>query len=191
LSDDFAGVVRVDYEATTGLTVGGSIYSGDSGQDLDVSVNTTIWEGHVDYRNKGLRLQGLYTGASVDDAAELNRAIAANQSDDGNAPADSEIDSVGEDLVGWYVQAGYDVLSLIGHDGEAALTPFVRFSEYNTQDSIPAGFRQSGKYDVEVITFGVNYQPIDEIVFKADYQVYDDAADSTDNQFNLAVGYVF
>ena len=191
ISDDFAGVVRLDYEATTGLTVGGSIYSGDSGQDVGVSADTTIWEGHVDYRSGGWSVQGLYTQASVDNAAELSRAIAAGKADDGVAPADSEIDAVGEDLVGWYVQAGFDVLSLTDGFGEASLTPFVQFSEYNTQDSVAAGFTADAKYDVEVITLGLQYQPIDEIVFKADYQLYDNGADSADNQFNLGLGYVF
>ena len=191
LADDLAGVLRVDYEPSTGLTLGASYYNGDSGQDLDASANTTIWEGHIDYRSKGAIVQALYTQANVDGVAELNREIAANKADGGMPPADNEIDSIGEDLVGWYLTLGYDVLPALGVNGEASLTPFVRYSEYNTQDSTPAGFKSSGKYDVEVITVGVQYQPIDEIVFKADYQMYDDAGGSGDNQLNLGVGYVF
>lgn len=184
LADDFSAVVRADWEASPGLTVGGSIYYGDSGQDLDVDVSTEIYEVHFDYRHKGLTLRGLYTRASLDDVAELNRILA----DEGTADAD--IDSIGEEMWGWYVELGYDVLNLRDTE-EQSLTPFVRYEQYDTQDEVPTGFSASGKYDVDVVTVGLNYKPLDEIVFKADYQFYDNEADSGVDQWNLAMGYVF
>ncbi len=190
-ADDFAGVLRLDYQPTTALTAGASYYNGNSGQELDVSANTTILEAHVDYRSRGVEFQALYTQAELDDAAGLSR-IVAGKNDDGSAKADSEINAIGDTLSGWYVQLGYDLLALKGEGkDERSLTPFVRFSRYNTQDSIPDGFKRSGAVDVEVTTIGVNFKPIDEIVFKADMQIYDNAAGSGVDQFNLAVGYVF
>ncbi|MDA0989134.1 MAG: hypothetical protein O3A51_00090 [Verrucomicrobia bacterium] len=189
LSDDFAGVVRVDWSPTEGVVVGGSYYAGDSGQDVGVALSTDIAEAHVDVRRHGFSFRALATVANVDDVASLNRKLATP--DDGTAtPADGEIDSVGEKMVGWYAELGFDVLAATADD-ERSLTPFVRYESYDTQDEIAAGFKRTGKTDVEVITVGVAAKPIDEIVFKADYQLYDNKANSATDQFNLAMGYVF
>ncbi len=67
----------------------------------------------------------------------------------------------------------------------------MRVEQYNTQDSTPTGFKASDAYDVSVITTGLNIKPIDQIVFKLDYQMYDDDANANADQFNLAAGYVF
>ena len=189
LANDLAGVARVDWHATTAFMIGASAYYGDSGQDLSVEVTTEIYEAHAEFRSRGLHLRALGTIAQLDDVAELNRIV--SMPDDGSpTPPDSEIDSIGEEMVGWYVEAGYDVLTSFD-TGEGSLTPFVRFEQSNTQDKIPSGFMESGKHDVDVVTVGLNFKPLDEIVFKADYQFYDDPADSIDDQLNLAMGYVF
>jgi hypothetical protein len=184
VADDFAGVLRTDWEAMPGMRLGGSIYYGNSGQNIDVSVMTEIYEAHLDWRHRGWTVRALYAAASLDDVAELNRIIA------GPDVADDEIDSVGTEMRGWYVEAGYDVLNA-RDSGEHALTPFVRYEQFDTQDEVPAGFASSGKTDVDVVTVGLNYKPRDQIVFKADYQFYDNQADSGTDQGNLALGYEF
>ena len=189
IANDLAVVARVDWHATTAFLIGGSAYYGNSGQDLSLSVPTEIYEAHAEYRSRGLHLRALGTVANLDDIAELNRILATP--DDGSAtPIDSEIDSVGEEMGGWYVEMGYDVFTHFDTD-ECSLTPYVRYEEYSTQEKIPPGFLASGMNDVEVITVGLNFKPLDQIVFKADYQFYDDSASSTGDQFNLAMGYVF
>lgn len=191
-SEDLAGVLRVDLDLTPGVMVGGSFYQGDSGQDLSESVGTTIYEGHASARFGGLSLRGLATVAELDDVAELNRSKAEMKLAEGAVlPVDSAIDSVGERLTGWYVEAAFDVLSLTPAAGSHRLSPFVRFEQYNTQDKVPAGFKQGKATDVEVVTVGVNYQPMEEIIFKADFQFYDNAAGTGVDQFNLGLGYVF
>jgi len=189
IANDLAIVARVDWHPATSLTVGSSVYYGDSGQDLPLSVRTEIAEAHLEYRSKGLHCRALSIAAKLNDVAELNR-ILATPGDGSAAPADSETDSVGEELVGWYVEVGYDVLTHVD-SAERSLTPYIRYEEYNTQEKIPPGFMTSGKHDVEVITTGLNFKPLDQIVFKADYQFYDDIANSIGDQFNLAMGYVF
>lgn len=184
-ADDLAGVGRLDYTGVSGLIIGGSAYYGDSGQDLDVSVQTLIYEGHVDWKWRGLELRALAVAAEVDNAGELSTILADTA---GVPPAD--FDPVGEEMVGWYVQLGYDLLSVL-RPGEASLTPFVRYEEFNTQDKVPAGFTASGKNDVKATTVGLAYKPIDQVVLKGEYQFYDDEADSVPDQMNLALGYVF
>lgn len=189
-AEDFAGVLRIDLEAVDGFIIGGSGYLGDSGQTLDVGVTTQILEAHAELRRGGLTVRALAVAAEVDDAAELSR-ILANR--DAEAPvADGDIDPVGERMTGWYVEAGFDVMTLVANAGTLGVIPFVRFEQYDTQDQVPAGFKGvKGANDVEVVTAGINIKPVDEVVLKADMQFYDSGDGKAVDQFNLGLGYVF
>ncbi len=183
ISEDFAWVGRVDYVPAPGWTLGLSAYLGDSGQHLEdaqgsIGVSTTIFEGHVEWRHGGFQLRGLYAQAELDDVGRLNDALGLSGSS-----------SVGETMSGYYVEVGYDVFSQRG--GEAQLIPYVRFEDYNTQDEVPTGFSASASKDVEILTLGVAYKPIDELIFKFDFQDQDNGSGTGLDQFNLAVGYIF
>ena len=186
LANDLAGVFRLDYTAINDLLVGASVYRGDAGQDLPFNVQTTIADAHLDWKWKGLSLRALGAIAELDGAGDLSAFLAKKAEKE---PA--EFDPVGERMVGWYVEAGFDLFSVLRPEGEASLTPFVRFESYNTQDKVPAGFAASGKHNVELTVLGVNFKPIEEVVLKAEYQLYDDDANSLKDQWNLALGYIF
>jgi hypothetical protein len=184
IAEDLAWVGRVDYTPVPGLLFGASAYLGDSGQDLvdpdgrGVELGTTIFEGHAEWRWRGLELRALVAKAELDDVARLNRTLGLT----GTA-------SVGEELSGWYVQAGYDVLARIASVRQ--LVPYARYEEYDTQDAVPAGFASNPANDVESLTLGLAFRPIDQIVIKADFQDYDNGAGTATDQFNVALGYIF
>lgn len=184
-AEDLAGVLRVDYTAINDLLVGASLYHGDSGQDLPFSLDTTIADLHLDWKWKGFSLRALGVVAEIDGAGDLSAYKAAAEEIELSA-----YDPVGERLTGWYVEAGFDVFSVL-RPGEASLTPFIRFESYNTQDEVPEGFNASGKNDIELTTIGLNFKPIAEVVLKGEYQIYDDAANSLQDQWNLGLGYIF
>jgi hypothetical protein len=182
-AEDFAWVGRLDWTATPGLVAGGSLYYGDSGQGLEdplggeVGASTRLFELHADWRWRGLELRGLWVDAAVDDVAALNRALAL----EGNR-------SVGESLDGYYLQAGYDLLS--GRGG-ARLLPFARWETYDTQASVPTGYSRNPANEVDVLTLGLQWQPIEAVVIKADWQDVDNGAGTGVDQINLALGWVF
>jgi hypothetical protein len=183
-AEDFSWVGRVDFTGVPGLLVGGSAYIGDSGQDLktaagrNIAVGTEIFEGHLEWKWRGLELRAMGVQASLDDVTDLNAALALT----GDR-------SVGEKLTGYYAQLGYDVLA--GRGGERSLTPYARWETYNTQDEVPAGFRANPATDVESLTLGIAFQPIDQIVIKVDHQDYDNAAGTGVDQFNALLGWIF
>lgn len=186
-SDDLAGVGRLDWTGPGGLNLGVAMYYGDSGQDLDIGVRTRIVEAHADWEHRGFRTRALIVSTRLGDAAELNRLRYGH---DGAATvADGDIESIGERMFGGYIEAGYDIFR--HRAGAAALTPFVRYERYDTQDRIPEGFQRSGAHDVRLWTLGIDYKPLPEIVLKADCQFYDNQTGSLGNQFNLAFGYIF
>jgi hypothetical protein len=176
-ADDLAWVGRLDFTGVSGLLVGGSAYVGDSGQGLDPGVGTQILEGHVEWRWKGLQLRALAVQAELDDVAELNDELGLS----GNR-------SIGEKLTGQYVEAGYDVLA--GRSDQAFI-PFGRWETYNTQDEVPGGFSADPATDVEVLTLGFSYKPIDQIVLKVDHQNFDNEAGTGIDQFNVLLGWIF
>lgn len=186
-AEDLAWVGRVDYEGVRGLQVGGSYYHGNSGQNLtdqadnpvDADLPTTIYELHVEWRWRGLKARALGVRADVGDVAQLNQALGLAGSD-----------SVGEKLSGGYLEVGYDLFAS-GKRKRGALTPYARWEAFNTQDEVPQGWAADPANDVNSLTLGLAYQPIDQIIFKLDYQDYDNAAATAVDRWNLAMGYVF
>jgi uncharacterized small protein (DUF1192 family) len=183
-AEDFAWVGRLDYVGTFGLLAGASAYVGDSGQGLksagrEIGVATTIIEGHLDWRFRGFQARALLVKAELDDAAALNAALGLT----GNR-------SVGEELSGYYLEAGYDLLAGRG-SSQRQLIPFARFEAFDTQETVPAGFLRDPARDVESLTLGVAFKPIERWVLKLDYQDYDNGAGTGVDQINVALGYVF
>lgn len=185
-AEDLAVVGRLDYTAVPGFVIGGSVYSGDSGDAADLSAPTTLYEGHVDLKWRGWEFRALGTVAEVDGADGLSTRLAGLPETVPPPPAGP----VAERLTGWYVQAGFDVLSIL-RSGEAALIPFVRYEEVDTQDRIPSGFAALEKFDTKATTVGVCYKPIDQVTVKVDYQFYDNASGTAYDQANVALGYIF
>jgi hypothetical protein len=183
-ADDLAWVGRLDFTGLPGLLVGGSAYLGNSGQDLEtagggsIDVGTTILEGHLEWKWRGLELRALGVQVDLDDVAELNRALGLA----GDA-------SVGEKLTGYYLQLGYDVFA--GRAGSKALIPYARWEVFNTQDAVPAGFRADPANNVETLTLGLAFKPIEQIILKTDFQNIDNEAGTGVDQFNVVLGYVF
>ncbi len=183
-AEDFAWVGRLDYRGVPGLLLGGAAYLGDSGQDLrdvdgrSLGVGTRIFEGHVEWRWRGLELRALAARAELADVGRLNTALGLAGSG-----------SIGERLTGFYLQAGYDVLAARG--GERALIPYARWESFNTQDAVPTGFAANRENDIESLTLGLAFKPIERLILKLDVQNYDNGAGNAIDQVSLALGYVF
>ena len=179
----FAG--RVDLTAVPGLLVGASVFSGDAGQGQftpsgeKISALTTLVEGHLDWRWRGLWLRGLYAHTTIDQAELINQL--------NNFEGD---ESVGSRQEGWYGQLGFDVLSLVS-GSRMNLIPFARYEQYDTQAQVPVGYERNPENDVHGWTLGAVFQPIPQLVLKADWQQRHNAAQTGVNLWNVSLGYVF
>jgi hypothetical protein len=185
-AEDLGVVGRVDYTGVLGLTVGTSAYIGNSGQDAllpsepgsTLTARTTIWEGHAEYKANGFDLRGLLAVANVNDAEKVNDAFGLTGSG-----------SVGEQMFGWYLQGGYDVLR--ARNTEHQLVPYVRFEKLNTQEEVPAGFAQNLANDRNTLTLGAMWKPLPSVALKLDYQIIRNEAETGVNQLNVNLGYLF
>jgi len=183
-AEDLAWVGRIDWTAIPGFVAGVSGYIGDSAQGLadargELAVDTRLLEVHAEWRGAGFQVRGLWVEGALGGVARLNQALALT----GNR-------SVGEKFGGTYLEAGYDVLGRVAGNRQS-LVPFARWESYDTQRAVPSGFTRSRANEVETLTVGVNWQPIEQVILKADWQDVKNGAGTGVDQFNLALGYIF
>ena len=184
-ADNLAFTGRLDVVSVPGLLAGASFFTGESGKDLSAGgrsfgARTTAWDLHADWRFRGLWLRGVYARVAVDDAALLNQALGLTGSR-----------SIGETQEGYYVTAGYEVLSRLVPATTMALTPFVRYERTDTQKEVPNGWSRDGASDKEAWTVGLDFKPIPQLAVKVDWQDYSDAARTGVAQWNVALAYLF
>ena len=182
-AEDLAWVGRLDYTFPShqGLSLGASVYLGDSGQSQTFSgtradVFTQLYEGHVQWRYRGLEFRALGAYGHIDDAGVLSAAKG---------------ETVGESNYGWYTELGYNILPLILKDTGQYLAPFVRYEHYDSIAKAPAGYSDDLSKDQEIYQIGLQYKPIPNVVVKADYRNFTAEQGSVADEFNLGLGYVF
>lgn len=194
LFNNVAFVGRAEYNPLPYLTVAGSIFLGNTGQDARVDDPESqfdgqkikgffqMYEGDIQVQYAGFEGRALAVFTRLDDAALIN-ALNGFVGDD----------SVGNQQWGYYVEGGYNVLSLADFTSQyfQYLAPFVRWDAFDTQAHVPAGFERNPANNRKDLTIGVNYKPIPQVVVKAEYQWLDNNAGESQNQINFGLGYVF
>jgi len=184
-AENWAVTGRLDWTPVSGTLLGASFFSGDSDQGrktpsgASFSGSTTVFDVHTDWKWRGVWLRGLYARTTISDTAAINEA---------NGFKGDE--SVGSRQWGWYLQSGFDVLSLKA-GSRAALIPFVRYERYDTQSRVPAGYSRNPENDVKLLTIGAVFKPIEPIAVKLDWQQRKNAARTGVNQWNVGLGYLF
>ena len=183
LAEDMGVAGRFDYTGTPGLLLGLSAYSGETaqGQELggqSVGGRVRIWDAHFDYKTRGWDLRALVAGAQVSDVADMNALIGLEGAE-----------GIGTDMLGWYVQAGYDVLRTSRSPHQ--LIPYVRYERVNTQRGVASGFSANPATDLTVTSIGAAWRPISQAILKLDYQIHSTAADTGVNQLNASLGWLF
>lgn len=188
-AEDLAFVGRVDYAPALvpGLAVGGSAYLGNTGQNQTFTNLTTkaqqsanaftqLYEGHVQWKYRGLEFRTLGSWGHIDDAGVLSAAKGQ---------------TIGEENYGWYSELGYDVLPLLVKDTTQYLAPFFRYEHLDTIASTPVGFSDDETKNKQIYQFGVQYKPIPNVVIKADYRNFIAKKGSAPDDFNLGFGFIF
>lgn len=177
-ADDLAGAVRLDFIGCEGLVVGGSVFSGRTGQDQVRSgiripaMHTTVADLHVAWDVGPCTLRSVAATAYVHDAGAFDRATGQR---------------LARRMDGIYVEAACDVLAALGAESSHELAPFVRWEWIDTHADLPQGVARDRAQRDRIVTVGLDWKPRPEIVFKVDYE--DWKADG--DRFNLALGYVF
>ena len=182
-ANDLGLTGRVDL-AGRGLLAGGSFFSGESGQGArvggrELTARVTLFDLHAQYERAGLRLRGLWARSTLADAARVNEHNGL-----------SGAASVGGAQSGWYLEASYDVLTLVS-PGRWSLIPYLRYEWLDTQQRVPAGYARDPGREQNALAGGLELKPLPQVVFKLDYQRLRDGARQGISQWQLALGYLF
>jgi outer membrane murein-binding lipoprotein Lpp len=174
---DLAVFGALNWRGIPGLQVGGSLFSGGAthGQ-AGASARVTLWDLHTRWTPGRWDLSALYSRGSISNTAALNAPLVGNPT------------LIPKSFDGWYAQAAYKIWS---HE-DYALSPFVRFEQFNTARSyadLGPGLTPSGAPTERVVTLGANFQLTQGIVVKADVQNFRETKDA--NRINLGLGWSF
>jgi hypothetical protein len=186
IAEDFGVSGRVDYAGFPGLNVGASFFTGNTGQGLrdaannEIDARVSLVSAHAMLSYRGIEARALYARSAVGDVDSLNRILQLAGSQ-----------SLGKAQEGFYLSAGYNVLSLFMPGSQAAVYPFIQYEKLNTQKEVPAGFSLDLSKERRNITYGVSYKPHPNVAFKLDYVNRGNEAGNAVDQFNLAVNYLF
>jgi hypothetical protein len=178
-SDDMAIVGRLEYVGLPGVDLGLSVYQGGANTTNNAALGNAgvgVWELDARLRAAGFDLRGVLAKVNIDGAADISTETGEN---------------VGEEMMGWYLEAAYDILRLVAPDTNQSVVAFLRYEDFNTQESMPSGFAADPANERQVTTMGVSYLPIPDVAIKADVESWEDGADNDGNRFNMAVAYQF
>ena len=186
---------RVEYEPILGFVVGASGYATDAGKNakfylrdhsrVDLSVPVFGWSADARFRRAGLEWKLLYAEWHLPQAEALMHTFDA----EGHALFPNAIAPVPTRIRGAYVEGAYNVFHPFGLSHQ--LLPFARIEFYDTQSAVPEGFSPNPTFSIREYTFGASYRPIQQLVFKGDYQLRNRKLGKDETQINLGVGFMY
>ncbi len=174
-----AFVGRLEWEPTLGMVLGVAPYVGLAGpRELDVNVLVGGVAGDWRIRRKGFESRAVLAYFHVSNTDALRTVL----------PGETDVVSdVGSNLFGVYGEIAYNVIYFV--DTPMELLPFVRVDWFDTtfNESDPA-FDQPAFL---VPTVGLSYRPIQQVVFKFDYQAVRRSSGPHENRWNVGLGWMF
>jgi hypothetical protein len=177
----FAG--RVEYSGVKGLRLGASGYYGRSAKNSskpqffsDVKGAVSIISGDAQYRGHNIvaRANVVYGHLSDSKAiSDINRMFFKKT---GYACT-----PVAKNALTTSAEAGYRIKSFC---------PFVRYEYYNTAESVESAAQQQPRYKRDIISVGLNYNLLPNLVVKADYSIRRiQTLPNNEHTFGVAVAY--
>jgi hypothetical protein len=166
-----------------GLRLGGSFwYGGSANQDPALGTGSfdnavALISADARYDRGPLMFRGVLANISIADAEAINAAYGGQ---------------VGSRIAGGYVEAAYNVLSLLAPASAQRLNAFLRYEHFDTQAAVPAGVVKDESLARRITTMGLSYKPLYNVVFKGDYQLQRAKAGLGEGELlSLGVGYQF
>jgi len=133
------------------------------------------------YSISGLQLTGQFYYAGISNSEQYNQFTAASN---------GKLNDVGSAMIGYYVEAGYNVLRSVNTD--LGLVPFVRYEFLDTHQSVENSITKNLAYEKTAITTGLTLALAKGAVVKTDLQFLKNAATNTyTTTFNAGIGIMF
>lgn len=174
---------RLEYVGQPGLTLGASLWSGQSGFQFRprFDVPVTLGEADVRYARDRIELRGQFVQTTIGNAGVLNDAAARTT---GVSP------NVARAMRGFYGEAGYRVVSGSSRGDVGA---FVRYENVDTQFRMPDGYVPLKQFDRDAWVVGATYWPDADIAIKVDFVAMRNQSTviRAPKSFNVGLGWWF
>jgi len=185
LAEDWAWVARLDWAPTEEWELGGSFYTGGSGQDQRTDVGKlpdarlSMGELHAQYRNGPFHSRALFAYSHLGNASSLNRVL--------ERPQDEPI---ADQMLGGYVEVAYDIWGTF-FSGDKSLSPFLRVEYVDTQNHVPSGFSANRERAFWLYTPGIQFKPHPNVVLKMEYRNFQPRDGEIADEVSLGMGFAF
>ncbi len=181
---------KIEYYGIPGLKLGVSTYNGKSQSSLYDGIDKNDKEAlaKADSSIIGISMVGLdarYRNGGFEVRAQFNFANNSNTAQYNSFTGKD----LGSQMVGWYLETGYNVLAHIETDQR--LVPFIRFEKYNTHAKTEGTLPINNAYNRTDVTIGTGWWLASGAVLKADYQFFNDKSNNSSGQLNLGIGIWF
>ncbi len=176
VANNLAGALRIDNYSIKNLHIGVSGYIGNSfNNDIvtneadkykDVKGTVLIGTAEFDYKAYGFIIRGNFDYGHLNDA-DIISAYNKNQNHQSFSPYPRSL--VGEEAMAFGSEIGYDIFHNIKRTGERKLFVFGRYDYYDSYIPYASAITMYDWTERHVMTLGVNYYPIKQVVVKAEF----------------------
>jgi hypothetical protein len=199
IGKDWGIVARVEYffpfllSRQVSANFGMSYYFANADQgaaELGGNIPVHLLEADLRLQTRGAELRAEIASVWIGGIHRLNAALQAA------APFGEPPDGpVAHQLLGGYVEVGYNVLHRLHLKLGTQLVPFLRYEHVDTQYSLPMDLARAPGNQRDVLTVGLTFRPIPEVALKFDYQHFwtdaDMAADASIDSYNAGLAFMF
>lgn len=194
-ADAFALVAQLEYAPAPGVLFGGAFYSGDSAanrprDNLDVSAQVNFAELHGRYEVGPVTVRAQALVGTLENAEAVTEA---NLNTFNGDELGTSRTPVGSRATSYFIEAGYDVLSLFDNRNGHRLDVFARYDDYDTHAATEGAIVRNPRYHRQAQTVGANYKPYPGVVFKGEYsyRTHDGETGNEQDIYGLGVGFEF
>ena len=179
---------RIDFHGIEGLRYGAAFYQGSTDHGMKGT------DGSSEDDNKilpGSEVSILSADFEYESGAFTLNGLWAAGSHDGNGVGSKDYTGA-QDFGGYYITAGYTLWQGNGKFAESSITPFVRYSVYDTAEN------EGGDYERTQVTYGVHMLLSEQVCLKLDYQdnsnhgsgLIDENGKGIPDQVNFGFGFI-
>ena len=184
---------KIDYYGIQGLKLGWAGYFGKSQSELydgiiktddqaisvaDSSViGVSMTAADFRYNLNGFTARGLLVYSKHNNTDQYNSLTGSD---------------LGESMLGYYLEAGYDLVKIISPESSQQCVAFVRYESYDTHHSVTDETVRNREFDRTDIFAGFTYLLAPGAAFKMDFQLSKDAVSTTYSKgLNFGIGIWF
>jgi len=190
-ADNLAYAFRLDYIFKKESEIGMNFYAGNATGNRpknDFTSSSWVTYGDLHYNHEAypwrFKAYGMLGHVQNSEAlSSANRNLSNN--------LDVKRTPVAKMAGGAYIEAAYDIFNLIKSKEHQKLYMFTRAEWFDSMLQTEGTVSDNPRYERQIVTLGVNYFPVDQIVFKMHYAWRSLGSEETDKTLAIGIGFDF